>query len=255
MIPNFNEKYHKEAIFTPEMALQYRIKREGKPNFPVPNGVIFCINWDLLNYILENNEYDEVEGFFARCYLLRKENILVISKFGIGAPTTIALFEELIAYGVKNFISIGNAGGISADVNIGDIVVCEKAIRDEGVSYHYVPASKYAQSSLNMTRILKEVLSNKNIDFCSGVSWTTDAFFRETIEEVEHYQKEDVLTVEMEASALFAVAEYRNVNISVLFTISDSLAKLKWDPKWHAPEVKYSYKKLFEASIETINKL
>lgn len=255
MLPNFKEKYKSNVVFTPEMALHYRIKREGKPNFPVPKAVIFCVNKELLNYILKNNEYDEVEGFFASCYFLRKENMLVVSKFGIGAPTTISLLEELIAYGIKNFISIGNAGGISPDVNIGDIVVCEKAIRDEGVSYHYVPAAKYAHSSSNMTKVLKEVLVNENVDFHSGVSWTTDAFFRETIEEVKHYQQEGVLTVEMEASALFAVADYRDVNISVLFTISDSLADLKWEPKWHSPEVKYSYEKLFKASVETINKI
>jgi uridine phosphorylase len=254
MIPNFKDKYGKKEIFTPKMALEKRMK-QGAPNFPVPKAVIFCINWDLLDYILKNNEHKEVGGFFAKCYLLNSEPILIVSKFGIGAPTTVALFEELIAYGVKNFISIGNAGSINPSVKIGDLVLCEKAIRDEGTSYHYLPPSKYSFASEKVNKILKEVLKEKELHFHSGVSWTTDAFYRETVDEVKYYQNEGVLTVELEAAALFALSEFRKVNTGVIFNISDSLADLKWKPKWDAPKVKISYKKLFEVAVETIHRI
>ena len=255
MIPNFQDKYEKESLFTPEMGLKDRIKKDGKPNFPVPKGVIFCFNWDLLNYILENFENKQVEGFFAKCYMLKEAPIMVVSKFGIGAPVATALIEDLIAYGIKNFVSIGNAGSLQHDVKVGDLVVVEKAIRDEGTSHHYITPSKYVEAPTGMLKALKDVLSEKRIDFHAGTSWTTDAFFRETIDEVKHYQKEGILTVEMEAAALFSVAKYRSVNFCTLLSISDSLADLEWKPRWQAPEVHLAYKKLFDVAKEVILKM
>lgn len=248
MLPNYPHKHQKQALFTPQKALDYRICKKNKPDFKVPKGVVFCINRDLLDYILKNYEYREVEGFFANCYLV--QDVLVVSKFGIGAPSAVVLFEEFIAYGVKNFLLAGNAGGLSPGLDTGDFVVCEKAIRDEGLSYHYIPPAKYIEAP-EMKETLKGVLEKHNIKYHAGVSWTTDAFFRETKEEVKHYQEEGVLTVEMEASALFAIAGYRSVNLAALFTISDSLASLEWEPKWH--ELENFYEDLFKVSVETIN--
>ncbi|MFW5991543.1 MAG: nucleoside phosphorylase [Candidatus Nanoarchaeia archaeon] len=250
MLPNFKEKLDKTAVFTPKMALDYRIRQNGKPDFPVPKAVVFCVNWNLLDYILNNYEYKEVEGFPARCYLL--DDILVVSKYGIGAPTTVSLMEELIAYGVKNFISIGNAGAISEELKIGELVVCEKAIRDEGVSYHYIAESKYALASSELTEMLKKSLEMRNLRYCAGTSWTTDAFYRETIDEVNHYKAEGVLTVEMEASAIFSVAEYRGVKACAIFTISDIVSSGEWKPAWK--EAKVSYSDLFDAVMDFLKR-
>ena len=138
------------------------------------------------------------------------------------------------------------------NIKIGDIVVCDRAIRDEGVSHHYLASSKYAQASEEMTSRIKKSLDELDIAYVTGTSWTTDAVYRETIAEVEQYQKGGVATVEMEASALFSVAQYRNVQVGCILTISDSLADLKWQPQFHSDETTIGLELLFKAALNAL---
>ena len=103
-----------------------------------------------------------------------------------------------------------------------------------------------------MTRRIKESLDKLDIEYVTGTSWTTDAIYRETIAEVKQYQKEGVATVEMEASALFAVAQYRNVQMGSILTISDSLADLVWQPEFHSNETTVGLELLFKAALNAL---
>ena len=89
--------------------------------------------------------------------------------------------EELIAFGVKKFISIGTAGTLQKDITIGSLMVCEKAIRDEGTSHHYLKPSKYAYASKEMTSKIKKSLDKFKQKYFVGTSWTIDAPYREAI--------------------------------------------------------------------------
>jgi uridine phosphorylase len=169
--------------------------------------------------------------------------------FGIGSPVAVIAMEELIAYGVKEFISIGTAGSLQQDVNIGDIVLCERAIRDEGSSHHYLPLGKYSYPDESFTRKFGSSLKANAVNFRLGTSWTIDSPYRETVAEAKHYQAEGVITVEMEASALFAVAAYRKIPIASAFTISDSLADLKWRPEFHSEQTQSGLEKLYQSAI------
>ena len=84
-----------------------------------------------------------------------------------------------------------------------------------------------------MINAIEETLKKFDLRYVVGTTWTIDAFYRETITEVKKYQEENVLTVDMEASAIFAVAEYRNIEAGAIFTISDYLAELTWKPRFH----------------------
>ena len=131
-------------------------------------------------------------------------------------------------------------------------MVCEKAIRDEGTSHHYLKYSKYAYASKRLTKKIMESLEKLKQKYFVGTSWTIDAPYRETIAEAKQYQKEGVATVEMEASALFAVAQYRNVELGAIFTISDSLAELEWKPKFHLKKTKKGLEILYKVAIDVL---
>jgi uridine phosphorylase len=207
-----------------------------------------------MKYIVENHKVTPVDGFHGIMYLLpeTKNEVAIIGQFGIGAPVVASILEELVAFGVKRFISIGTAGTLQKDLNIGDVVVCERAIRDEGTSHHYLKPSKYAYASKAMTDRIKKALDSFGQKYVSGTSWTIDAAYRETVAEARRYQKEGVATVEMEASALFAVAQYRKVEIGAVFTISDSLAELKWSPKFHLRKTKKGLEILYKAALKAL---
>ena len=96
-------------------------------------------------------------------------------------------------------------------------------------------------------------MGNMNLDFILGTGWTIDAPYRETYVEIEKYKKENVLTVDMEAAAIFAVAEYLNVDAGAIFTISDYLSEDEWELHFHLTEK--HLQTLFHVAIETINTL
>ena len=137
-------------------------------------------------------------------YLLPYEDrwVLAMKAAGYGAPTAVMTLEELIGFGITIFVNLGTAGGLQETMSIGDIVVCERAIRDEGTSYHYLPDAKYAYACPELTAGLHTAIKSKGLPVLTGTSWTTDAPYRETIEEVRLYRAEGVATVEMEAAAL-----------------------------------------------------
>lgn len=232
--PNLKNKHSEDALFNPKDFMKY-LKKIGKyPDFKTPKRVIFCYSKSFLNYILAQHEVTKV-GSFKEMYILddSKGQVAVVGGFGIGAPAAVTLMEELIAFGVKEFISIGTSGTLQKNIKIGGLVVCDRAIRDEGVSHHYVKTSKYSYASKLLTEKIKDSLKRLGVKYTVGTSWTIDAPYRETAEEARRYQKAGVATVEMELAALFAVAEYRNVDIGAILTISDSLADLKWKPNFH----------------------
>lgn len=216
--------------------------------------MIFCYQRSLTEFILKNHKTTKVDGFDGEMYLLdeTKRKIAVLGNFGIGAPIAAILLEELIAFGVKRFISIGMAGTLQKYIKIGDIVVCERAIRDEGTSHHYLKPSKYVYASKEMINKIKNSLDKFKQKYIMGTSWTIDAPYRETVAEAKHYQKEGVATVEMEAAALFAVAQYRNVELGAIFTISDSLAELEWKPKFHSRKTKKGLEILYKVAVDVL---
>jgi uridine phosphorylase len=125
----------------------------------------------------------------------------------------------------------------------------KRAIRDEGTSHHYLSPGKYAYPSKPLTERLGKVLKDLRKEYHLGTSWTIDALYRETVAEARHDQQDGVATVEMEASALFAVAEHRKVDIAALFTISDSLADLKWRPEFHSLKTREGLEIMYRAAL------
>lgn len=169
---------------------------------------------------------------------------------GIGSPHAATVFEELIALGGKEFLNIGSAGGLS---DFG-IFLCQKAIRDEGTSYHYLPHGEFTHPNKNLTRKLEKQLIKSKVEFQKAPTWTIDAPYRETIAEIKHYKKTGVKTVEMEASALFAVAKVRKVKIASAFVVSDILGEDKWDPQFNKKHVKQNLNKLFDVAVSCLLK-
>lgn len=167
---------------------------------------------------------------------------------GIGSPHAATVMEELIALGGKKFINIGSAGGLKSFGTF----LCEKSIRDEGTSHHYIPKGKFAYPSNSLTKRLEKSLLKNNISFQKGTSWTIDAPYRETIAEIKKYKEEGVSTVEMESSALFAVAEVRKVKVASAFVVSDVLGEKKWEPKFDTRQVNQSLYNLFDAALDCL---
>ena len=254
MIPIIKQKYNSKSIRTPKNFMNYRKKIGKWPKFKAPKSVIICYDNRILDYVKKNYLIEKYKVFCGDFFLLKGTNnkVAIFGNFGLGSPMIATRLEELIQFGVKNFISIGEAGALQKNTKIGDIIICNKAIRDEGVSYHYLKSSKYVFASKILLNKIITQLKDKKISFDIGPTWTTDAIYRQTESEIKKFQKEKILTIDMEIATLFAVAKYRNVKAGAILTISDSFANLKWNPKFH--ETTKSLEKIFEIAKESLLK-
>jgi uridine phosphorylase len=254
--PNYPQKYRARSFVTAKDFWNYKQEIGRVPKEKPPKGVIICYSPSLMSYIIKNHPIIKVENVFGDYFYLLKEfnkEIGLCGGFGIGAPIAAILIEELSIFGVKNFLSIGVAGALQKNLRLGSYVICDKAIRDEGTSHHYFKPEKYAYPSKNLTKKMVEILKGLDLEYTIGTSWTIDAPYRETYEEIKRYKKEGVLTVEMEAAAIFAVAKYLNVEAGALFTISDYLCEDEWQLHFHLTEE--HLKTLFRIAKKTINSL
>ena len=214
-----------------------------------------CYDTAFWQWICADPEHVEGDGWLKGAYLVsyRDCRILVLKVPGFGASTAVMTLEELAAFGIKKFVNIGAAGGLQQGMNIGDIVVCDRAIRDEGTSDHYLPVEKYAFPCPELTENLCTIFERKRIQYSRGTSWTTDAPYRETIDELRQYRSDGVATVEMEVSALFAAGTYRAVAVSAIFVVSDLLSEDDWDQGYHSAEKLEGLKKVFEVALDSIH--
>lgn len=253
MIPIFKEKYQSDSIRTPKNFMKYRIKINKWPRFKAPKSIIFCYDDRILDYIEKNYELVKHKAFCGDFWLLKETNneVAVFGNFGLGSPMIATRMEELIQFGIKKFISIGEAGTLQKDLKIGEIIVCNRAIRDEGVSYHYLKPSKYVYASKILLNKITSLLQKQNISFKIGPSWTMDAIYRQTKAEIKKFQSEHILTIDMEIATIFAIAQYRKVEAGAILTISDSLANLKWNPKFH--KTPKSLEKIFEIAKDVLS--
>ncbi|MBN2240077.1 MAG: nucleoside phosphorylase [Dehalococcoidales bacterium] len=255
--PNFSGKYDSKPVFSPVDSESYRQKM-GISLFKEPfDGVIICYSRQLVKYIKSAYETERLTAFYGTSiYKLdyKGKKIGIAADFGFGAPIAVSIMEQLIGAGVKKFVNLGIAGTLQKHVEIGDIVVCDKAVRDEGTSYHYVKSEKFSYPSDGITGDIKDALDLKGVSFITGGTWTTDAPYRETVAEVQHYQSEGIVTVDMEASALFALAQFRDVQIGSLFTISDSLAHLDWKPEFDSEKTMKGLETIFITSLDVLSK-
>ena len=224
----------------------------SKKGFQMPVGVILTYQEGVIEYVKANYESKTRHHFFGDLTYLHSTNdrVAIASGFGCGAPLSSMVLESLISLGIKKFISLGSAGGLQNDQKFGDVILANRALRDEGTSYHYLPPSKYSYPSKSIASSFENTLKSRHVDFIRGDVWTTDAPYRETEEEIAHYNRKGVLAVDMETSALYAVAQYRAANIISAFSISDSLLDKRI--VYNLEEAKKGLEKIADSAIDCL---
>lgn len=168
---------------------------------------------------------------------------------GVGSALAGMFLEEIIETGCKAFVAVGGAGGLVPDLTVGHVVVPTAAVRDEGTSYHYLPPGEAAEPSPRAVAAIEKVLQAHGVPFVMGKVWTTDAPYRETRAKVDRRVAEGCLAVDMEASALFAVARFRGVEFAQILAAADDLSQEQWDDRGFIPDTSVR-ERLFWLAVE-----
>jgi uridine phosphorylase len=225
-LPLFEHDYGTEAKIEPSRVI--------KPRDIPEHCVISFFHETNQKIIQENNATIAVsnrweDGEHHIYEIERGSKRLAFFQPGVGAPIGAGLLEEAIAFGCRKFIVCGGCGVLKRDLFVGKLIVVDSAVRDEGVSYHYIPPAREVIADPKIVNVIENFLSEKGIPFITGKTWTTDAPYRETQTIIQMREAEGCLTVEMEAAAFLAVAQYRHVKLGQILYAGDDLSGEQWD--------------------------
>lgn len=176
---------------------------------------------------------------------------VTIARLDVGAPVAVTLLEELIASGGQRFLVLGTAGSLRPDLAVGSLILPTATLREEGTSFHYVPAGAEVAPDPELVEALASACAAQKLAVMRGPVWTTDAPYREIATKVQAYAATGILAVEMEAAALFAVAALRGVRLALLVAVSDHLGEV-WRPAFLAPELRAAIARAMQVVIQCV---
>lgn len=208
-----------------------------------PEHCVICFFAEVIESLVENNGAKVIAHSLSQIgqhplYEIDYEGRrLAFFHPGIGAPLAIGLLEEMIARGCRKFMVCGGCGVLDKSVAVGHLLIPVSALRDEGVSYHYLPPAREVAMNPDAVTAIEKVLQRHGLEYLRTKAWTTDAIYRETREKAAEYLAEGCLAVEMEAAAFFAVAQFRDVVLGQILYGGDAVLQDDWDGrKWSSRE-------------------
>lgn len=150
---------------------------------------------------------------------------------GISGPWISSDIEELSFNGVDTFIIFGNCGVLDRSIEDCSIIIPNKAFRDDGTSYHYLPDSDFIELNIKYINTFKEILNKYNFEYSEGATWTTDAFYRETPEKIKNFKEKGAICVEMEGATIGAVCKYKKLDYFTFYYAGDNLDSVEWEER------------------------
>jgi uridine phosphorylase len=250
--PHFEGKHAHDALIEPAEFVRYWVDSGIlAADFAAPDGVVLLYQPRLFAHILRSGR---VTAAFMGLHTFDDTGgrVGVIGGFGIGAPAATVVLEALASLGVSRIVGIGTAGSLVRGLGLADVVVCSRAVRDEGVSHHYLPFDRWAEPAPGLTARLSAALTGAGLDPTPAAAWTIDAPYRETVAEAKHYADEGVSVVEMEAAALFSVGRVRGVDVAAAFAVSDLLAEGEWVPHFRHPRLAERLAQMVPAAVAAL---
>lgn len=170
----------------------------------------------------------------------------------IGAPAASMNLEELVAYGARRIYELGLSGAIDTGLEPGDIVVLQGALSDEGTSKHYYRGSPRLNASASLTKNLRASLKDANLEHVVGDAWTVDAPYRETVEKVVRFRRKGARVVNMESSAIFAIAKFRGIDACSVQIVSDVVSVKGWNAAFHKEIVDKRRGEVLQAVLHSV---
>ena len=186
-------------------------------------------------------------------YKFVDEDILILLGT-VGCPACAGNLDLFYGMGVNKVMFCGGGGVLDKNIEVGQLLVVDGAIRDEGFSYHYIEPSRYIYTDKKVTDKIAKYLDEKDISYLRGITWTTDALFRETPDRIELRKEEGAKIVEMEQSGCIAVAQYRGFDYGALIYGGDDVSQEEWSNReWRSRKgIRYDLVMLCKKLVQII---
>lgn len=229
MIP---PKHHTaESVFQPEGLLREARRQKGIPEGNVPEICLLDPDGDLARELQESGVEKDPHWacYHTEMFTLERNGVRVgVIGCAVGAPYAVLVAEQLFCSGCRLLVSVTSAGQINELGRTATFILIDRALRDEGTSHHYLSPADFAEITEPM-RDLGKRLYRDGVNLIEGAVWTTDAPFRETREAIAHARSNHLLAVEMEAAALYALAQAKSLSILCLAKVTNQMATVPND--------------------------
>ncbi len=221
--------YEAPSLFTPQNLLREARRQKGLPEGRVPEICVFDPDGDLVDFLQASGRvrrhptwacYHTVLETFAQDEIEYR----IVGRV-VGAPFAVLVAEELFASGCQLLISITSAGQILPMGQPPYVILIDKALRDEGTSYHYLPPAPYSHLHPALREMVSAHWDHGLVSLYVGASWATDAPFRETEALIAQRRAEGILAVEMEAAALYAASQARQYQIICFAHVTNQMGQ------------------------------
>jgi uridine phosphorylase len=217
------------SVFTPEALLESARRQKDIPKTSVPDICVLDPDGDIVRHLTAAGAAHSDEawpGYHTDLYRFTRNG----EEFGIvgcavGASFAVLVAEQLFAAGCRFLVSVTSSGQVVPKDDPPYFVLIERALRDDGTSHHYRPASRYASLNPELTTPVQQACAPLSRPVYTGATWTTDAPFRETEAAIERARAEGILAVEMEAAALYAFAETRDLPVVCFAHVTNQLGQ------------------------------
>jgi uridine phosphorylase len=213
------------SVFEPKALLREARRQKRLDDLPAPSVCILDPDGDIVRGLRHQGRAEPMDAW--ACYHteldkfeLGGREVGIVGR-AVGAPFAVLVAEELFASGCRFLISLTSAGQVTPVGAPPYFVVIDRALRDEGTSYHYAPPEDYAEASPALVETAARALAG--MDMQVGATWTTDAPFRETAEAIDAMRKKGILAVEMEAAALYTFARVREKRVLCLAHVTNTM--------------------------------
>lgn len=233
-VPILTHKYYNApSVFTAHNLLREARRQKGLALGQVPAICVLDPDGDLVDYLHATNHAQRHPTW--ACYHTTLDTFVYQeTEYGVvgrvvGAPFAVLVAEELFASGCRLLISLTSAGQICPAGQPPYVVLIEKALRDEGTSYHYLPPAPYSFLNPKWKEAIMSGWDETALSLQVGASWTTDAPFRETEEAIAAAREKGILAVEMEAAALYALATSKAKDIICFAHVTNQMAQTEGD--------------------------
>jgi uridine phosphorylase len=225
-----NKSPQAASVFSPDALLREARRQKGLAPLDVPAVCIFDPDGDILRQLRKSGRatrFDAWPCYHTELYTFRlgEQTVGIV----VGAPFAVLIAEELFACGCRFLLSLTSAGQINAAGPTPYFVVIDRALRDEGTSYHYAAPAEFAEADAKLVATAANALKQAGLRILVGASWTTDAPFRETAEAIESARAKGVLAVEMEAAALYTFARTRGKSVLCLAHVTNTMGQAERD--------------------------
>ncbi|MDI1261839.1 MAG: nucleoside phosphorylase [bacterium] len=221
------------SVFEPAALLREARRQKGLPIAEVPSVCILDPDGDIVRHLKSAGKAKRSEAW--PCYHtelfdfeLAGETVGIVG-CAVGAPFAVLVAEELFVCGCRVLVSLTSAGQIVPAGKPPYFVIIDRALRDEGTSYHYAAPEAFAEADANLVTTAVRALRDAGLQVHVGSTWTTDAPFRETVAAVAVAHAEGVLAVEMEAAALYTFARKRNKPVLCLAHVTNTMGLTEHD--------------------------